>query len=391
MASHDDPTLGFGTRAIHAGQAPDPTTGAVMTPIYYTSTYAQASPGEHKGFEYSRTHNLTRFALEANLASLESGSAGLCFASGLAATSTLLQLFDTGSHVIACDDLYGGTFRLFDKVYRRFGFEFSYIDPVGGAAAVEAAIRPTTKLVWLETPTNPMLKLVDIAAVAEVCKKHKILLAVDNTFMTPFLQRPLELGADIVAHSMTKYLNGHSDVVGGALIVKDNELRDKLAFLQNAAGAVPSPMDSFLVMRGTKTLHIRMERHEANARALASWLEKHPQVERVIYPGLASHPQHDLARRQARGFGGMISFVLAGGLEASRKFLSATQIFTLAESLGGVESLVEHPAIMTHASVPAETRDKLGIADGFIRLSVGIEDVADQQADLERAFHAAKA
>jgi cystathionine gamma-lyase len=390
MASHDDPNLGFGTRAIHAGQQPDPTTGAVMTPVYYTSTYAQTAPGEHKGFEYSRTHNLTRFALEANLASLEGGTAGLCFASGLAATSTLLQMFDTGTHVVACDDLYGGTFRLFDKVYRRFGFEFSYVDPLAGAAAVEAAIRPNTKLVWVETPTNPMLKLVDIAAVAEVCKRRGVLLAVDNTFMTPFNQRPLELGADIVAHSMTKYLNGHSDVVGGALIVKDAGLRDRLAFLQNAAGAVPSPMDSFLVMRGTKTLHVRMERHEQNARTIAAWLAQHPQVEKVIYPGLESHPQHALARKQARGFGGMISFVLKGGLDESRRFLSACQIFTLAESLGGVESLIEHPAIMTHASVPAETRQKLGIVDGFIRLSVGIEDVSDLQGDLERAFHAAR-
>jgi len=390
MASHDDPTLGFGTRAIHAGQAPDPTTGAVMTPIYYTSTYAQQAPGVHKGFEYSRTHNLTRFALEANLASLEGGAGGLCFASGLAATSTLLQLFDAGTHVVACDDLYGGTFRLFDKVYRRLGFEFSYVDPIEGAAAVEAAIRPATRLVWLESPTNPMLKLVDIAAVARVCQRKGVVLAVDNTFMTPYFQRPLELGADIVAHSMTKYLNGHSDVVGGALIVKDRALRDRLAFLQNATGAVPSPMDSFLVMRGTKTLHVRMDRHEANARALASWLERHPQVERVIYPGLASHPQHALARTQATGFGGMISFVLAGGLDASRRFLSACQLFTLAESLGGVESLIEHPAIMTHASVPPERRAQLGIADGLIRLSVGIEDVADQQADLERSFKAAK-
>jgi len=390
MASHDDPTLGFGTRAIHAGQQPDPVTGAVMTPVYYTSTYAQTAPGEHKGFEYSRTHNLTRFALEANLASLEGGTAGLCFASGLAATSTLLQLFDSGTHVVACDDLYGGTFRLFDKVYRRFGFDFTYVDPLAGAAAVEAAIRPTTKLVWVETPTNPMLKLVDIAAVAEVCKRRGILLAVDNTFMTPFNQRPLELGADIVAHSMTKYLNGHSDVVGGALIVKDAGLRDRLAFLQNAAGAVPSPMDSFLVMRGTKTLHVRMERHEQNARTLATWLAQHPQVDKVIYPGLESHPQHALARTQARGFGGMISFVLKGGLDESRRFLSACQIFTLAESLGGVESLIEHPAIMTHASVPADTRQKLGIVDGFIRLSVGIEDVSDLQGDLERAFHAAR-
>ena len=390
MASHDDQTLGFGTRAIHAGQQPDPTTGAVMTPIYYTSTYAQTAPGVHKGFEYSRTHNLTRFALEANLASLEGGAGGLCFASGLAATSTLLQLFDAGTHVVACDDLYGGTFRLFDKVYRRLGFEFSYVDPIEGAAAVEAAIRPATRLVWLESPTNPMLKLVDIAAVARVCQRKGVVLAVDNTFMTPYFQRPLELGADIVAHSMTKYLNGHSDVVGGALIVKDRALRDRLAFLQNATGAVPSPMDSFLVMRGTKTLHVRMDRHEANARALASWLERHPQVERVIYPGLASHPQHALARTQATGFGGMISFVLAGGLDASRRFLSACQLFTLAESLGGVESLIEHPAIMTHASVPPERRAQLGIADGLIRLSVGIEDVADQQADLERSFKAAK-
>jgi cystathionine gamma-lyase len=390
MASHDDPTLGFGTRAIHAGQVPDATTGAVMTPIYYTSTYAQTAPGVHKGYEYSRTHNLTRFALEANLASLEGGTAGLCFASGLAATSTLLQLFDTGTHVIACDDLYGGTFRLFDKVYRRFGFEFSYVDPLDGAAGVEAAMRPATKLVWIETPTNPMLKIVDIAAVAKICKQRGVLLAVDNTFMTPFLQRPLELGADIVAHSMTKYLNGHSDVVAGALIVKDAALRDRLAFLQNAAGAVPSPMDSFLVMRGTKTLHVRMERHETNAHALANWLSRHPQVERIIYPGLESHPQHALARRQARGFGGMISFVLAGGLETSRRFLSACQIFTLAESLGGVESLIEHPAIMTHASVPADRRAQLGIADGFIRLSVGIEDLSDLQHDLDSAFRAAR-
>jgi cystathionine gamma-lyase len=361
-----------------------------MTPIYYTSTYAQSAPGVHKGYEYSRTHNLTRFALEANLASLEGGTGALCFASGLAATSTLLQLFDAGSHVVACDDLYGGTFRLFDKVYRRLGFEFTYIDPLRGADAVASAIKPTTRLVWVETPTNPMLKLVDIAAVSVACKQRGVLLAVDNTFLTPYFQRPLDLGADIVAHSMTKYLNGHSDVVGGALIVKDPALRDRLAFLQNAAGAVPSPMDSFLVLRGTKTLHVRMERHDSNARALASWLEHHPQVEKVIYPGLPSHPQHDLARRQARGFGGMISFVLAGGLDASRRFLSACQIFTLAESLGGVESLIEHPAIMTHASVPPDRRAQLGIADGFIRLSVGIEDLSDLQADLERAFHAAK-
>jgi len=381
---------GFGTRAIHAGQSPDPVTGAVMTPIYYTSTYAQTAPGVHKGYEYSRTHNLTRFALEANLASLEGGVGALCFASGLAATSTLLQLFDTGTHVVAGDDIYGGSFRLFDKVYKRLGFDFSYVDPAAGAKAVEAAITAKTKLVWLETPTNPMLKLADIAAVAAVCKAKGVLLAVDNTFMTPYFQRPLELGADIVAHSLTKYLNGHSDVVGGALIFKDAALRDRVAFLQNAAGAVPSPMDSFLVLRGTKTLHVRMERHEANARALAAWLESHAQVEKVYYPGLASHPQHDLAKRQMRGFGGMISFVLRGGLDHARRFLSACKIFTLAESLGGVESLVEHPAIMTHASVPAENRAKLGIVDGFIRLSVGIEDLADLKSDLESAFAAAK-
>jgi cystathionine gamma-lyase len=387
----DDDQAGFGTLAVHAGQSPDPVTGAVMTPIYYTSTYAQDAPGVHKGFEYSRTHNLTRFALEANLAALEGGKHGLCFASGLAATSTILQLLDAGAHVIAGDDLYGGTFRLFDKVYRRLGFEFSYVDPIGGAAAVEAAIRPSTKLVWVETPTNPMLKLIDVAAVADVCKRRGLLLAVDNTFMTPYLQRPLALGADVVVHSTTKYLNGHSDVVGGAIVVDDDDLRARLAFLQNAVGAVPSPMDSFLVLRGTKTLHVRMQRHEDNARALATWLAGHPQVERVIYPGLDSHPQHALARRQARGFGGMISFVLRGGLDDARRFLSACRIFTLAESLGGVESLIEHPAIMTHASVPADRRAALGIADGLIRLSVGIEDVDDLRGDLERAFAAAAA
>jgi cystathionine gamma-lyase len=381
---------GFGTRAIHAGQEPDPVTGAVMTPIYYTSTYAQSAPGEHKGYEYSRTHNRTRYALEANLAALEGGVGGLCFASGLAATATLLDAFDAGTHVIACDDLYGGTFRLFDKVFRRLGFEFTYVDPLGGAAAVEAAIRPNTKLVWIETPTNPMLKLVDIAAVAAVTKARGLVLAVDNTFMTPFLQRPLELGADVVAHSMTKYLNGHSDVVGGALIFKDTAMRDRVAFLQNAVGAVISPMDSFMVLRGTKTLHVRMERHESNARTLAAWLATHPQVDKVIYPGLESHPQHALAKKQQRGFGGMISFVLNGNLDSARRFLSTCQLFTLAESLGGVESLIEHPAIMTHASVPAENRAKLGIVDGFIRLSVGIEDVADLKSDLESAFAAAK-
>jgi len=379
----------FATLAIHAGQVPDPTTGAVMTPVYLTSTYVQDGPGEHKGFEYSRTHNLTRFALEANVAALEGGAHGLAFASGLAATATVLQLLDAGDHVIATDDMYGGTFRLFDKVFRRFGLEFSYVDPEGGGEAVAAAMRPSTKLCWVETPSNPMLKLCDIEAVAAVCKKRNVLLAVDNTFMTPYNQRPLELGADLVAHSTTKYLNGHSDVIGGMLVTSNAELHERLAFLQNAVGAVPSPMDSFLVLRGTKTLHVRMARHEQNAHALAEWLTGHDQVARVIYPGLASHPQHALAARQQAGFGGMISMDLRGDLEAARRFLKACRVFACAESLGGVESLIEHPAIMTHASVPAQTRRALGINDGFIRLSVGIEDLDDLRDDLEVAFRAA--
>ncbi len=382
--------VGFGTRAIHAGQRPDPVTGAVMTPIYLTSTYAQDGPGEHKGFEYSRTHNLTRFALEANIAALEGGAHGFAFASGLAATDTVLHLFDHGTHVVAADDLYGGTFRLFDKVYRRHGFDFSYVDPAAGAAAVAAAIRPATRLVWVETPSNPMLKICDLVEVAEVCRKNKVLLAVDNTFMTPFLQQPLALGADLVVHSTTKYLNGHSDVVGGAVVVNDPGLRERLAFLQNAVGAVPSPFDSFMVLRGIKTLHVRMARHDENAQALAAWLAGHRQVERVIYPGLTSHPQHQLARRQQRGFGGMMSFDLKGDLEAARRFLKACRVFACAESLGGVESLIEHPAIMTHASVPPDRRRALGITDGFIRLSVGIEDVDDLRGDLETAFAAAR-
>ena len=380
----------FETLAVHAGQSPEPTTGAVMTPVFLTSTYAQKGPGEHSGFEYSRTQNPTRFALEANLAALEGGAWGLAFNAGVAATTAVLSTLDAGDHVVAGDDIYGGTFRLFDKVFRRLGFEFTYVDPTAGGAAVEAAITAKTKLVWIETPTNPMLKLCDIAAVAAVCKKKGVLLAVDNTFMTPYLQRPLELGADIAAHSMTKYLNGHSDVVGGCLVFKDAELRDRVAFLQNAIGAQLGPMDCFMVLRGTKTLHVRMDRHEHNARALAEWLVRHPQVEQVYYPGLESHPQHALAKKQQRGFGGMISFVLKGGLDASRRFLSNCRIFTLAESLGGVESLIEHPAIMTHASIPADRRAALGIVDGFIRLSVGIEDLVDQQRDLERAFAAAK-
>ena len=386
MGSRD---LGFGSRAIHAGQEPEPTTGAVMTPIFLTSTYVQDGPGEHKGFEYSRTHNPTRFALEDNIAALEGGACGLAFASGSAATEAVMSLLSAGDHVIAGDDLYGGTFRLFDKVIRRRGIEFSYFDPADGAAAVEALIRPETRMVWIETPTNPLLKLCDIEAVAGVTRDREILLCVDNTFMTPYNQRPLELGADLVCHSTTKYLNGHSDVIGGAVVTSDREVHERLKFLQNAIGAVPSPLDSFLVLRGIKTLHVRMDRHEENARHLAEYLEGHERVERVIYPGLASHPQHQLARRQQRGFGGMISFDLEGDLEAARRFLKACRLFACAESLGGVESLIEHPAIMTHASIPPDRRRELGIGDAFIRLSVGIEDREDLVADLERAFAAA--
>ncbi len=385
----DEAKLAFNSRAVHAGQTPDPVTGAVMTPIYMTSTYAQNGPGEHKGFEYSRTHNLTRFALEANLASLEGGKYGFAFASGLAATDCVMHTLSAGDHVVAGDDLYGGSFRIFDKVYRRHGLEFTHVDPLD-LKALEAAIRPNTKLVWVESPSNPMLKLCDIAEVAKVCKRRGLKLVVDNTFMTPYNQRPLELGADVVVHSTTKYLNGHSDVVGGAIITSDDALKETIAFLQNAVGAVPSPMDCFLVLRGTKTLHVRMARHEENARALASYLAEHKQVAKVIYPGLPSHPQHGLAKKQQRGFGGMITFELRGDFEAARRFLKACRLFACAESLGGVESLIEHPAIMTHASVPAETRRNLGISDGLIRLSVGIEDVSDLQRDLEGAFAAAR-
>jgi len=380
----------FGTLAVHAGQRPDPVTGAVMTPVYYTSTYAQDGPGEHKGYEYSRTHNLTRFALEANLAALEGGAHGLAFASGCATTATVLHLLSAGDHVVAGDDLYGGTYRIFERVFRQQGISFSYVDPAAGPEAFAAAMTDRTRLVWVETPTNPMLKLCDLAGMARAVKDRRpdVVVAVDNTFMTPYFQRPLELGADLVVHSTTKYLNGHSDVVGGAAIMNDGALRDRLAFLQNAIGAVPSPMDAFLVLRGVKTLHVRMRRHDENARAIAAWLEGHARVARVIYPGLASHPQHELAQRQMRGFGGMISFVLDGDLAAARAFLKACRIFTCAESLGGVESLVEHPAIMTHASLPPDVREKLGIVDGFIRLSVGIEDAEDLVADLEQAFAA---
>ena len=377
---------GPGTLAIHAGQSPDPSTGAVMTPIYATSTYAQASPGVHQGFEYSRTHNPTRFAYERCVAGLEGGVRGFAFSSGLAATSTLLELLDSGDHVVAMDDLYGGTYRLYERVRRRSaGLDFSYVD-MTDLAAFEAALRPETKLVWIETPTNPLLKIVDIAAISAIAKKRGLLVAVDNTFASPILQRPLALGADIVMHSATKYLNGHSDMVGGMLVVGDEALGEKLAFLQNSVGAVQGPFDSFLALRGLKTLHLRMRAHCANAQALAEWLQGHPGVERVIYPGLSSHPHHALAARQMDGFGGMVSVNLKGGFDAAKRFCERTQLFTLAESLGGVESLVNHPAVMTHASVPAERRAQLGIGDNLVRLSVGVEDVADLRADLEAAL-----
>jgi cystathionine gamma-lyase len=386
------PAPRFETLAIHAGQPPEPVTGAVMTPVFLTSTYAQDGPGAHKGFEYSRTQNPTRFALEANLAALEGGAWGLAFNAGLAASTAVMSLLDAGDHVVAGDDLYGGTFRLFDKVFRRLGLTFSYVD-ARDPRAVAAAIGPRTKLAWLETPTNPMLRLCDIAAIAKVCRPRGVVVAVDNTFMTPYFQRPLALGADLVVHSTTKYLNGHSDVVGGAILGNAPALRARLAFLQNAMGGSQAAFDSFLVMRGTKTLPVRMDRHARNALAVARWLEARPEVERVFYPGLRSHPQHALARRQMSGFGGMVSFVLRGGggrgrstLARARAFLKALRVFTCAESLGGVESLAEHPAIMTHASIPPDRRRALGIDDGLIRLSVGIEHVDDLLSDLAQAL-----
>ncbi|MCR4322251.1 MAG: cystathionine gamma-synthase [Candidatus Brocadiaceae bacterium] len=375
----------FETRAIHAGCEPDSGTGAIMTPIFQTSTYVQESPGKHKGYDYSRTHNPTRTALEKNIASLEEGNYGLAFSSGLSAILAVTQLLNAGDHVICCDDVYGGTFRLFDKVLKRYALESDFID-LTNPQALERYIKGNTKLVWLESPSNPLLKLIDIEAIARIAKKKNILVAVDNTFATPFFQRPLKLEADIVMHSTTKYLNGHSDVIGGALVMNDKELYDKLQFLQNAVGAVPGPFDCFLVLRGIKTLAIRMERHEQNAIQIAQFLENHPKVRRVIYPGLKSHPQHELARKQMSGFGGIITFFIKGGLEAARRFLERVKVFSLAESLGGVESLIEHPAIMTHASLPKEVRDKIGISDELIRVSVGIENVDDLINDIENAL-----
>jgi cystathionine gamma-lyase len=378
---------GLGTLAIHGGQVPDPSTGAVMPPIYATSTYAQSSPGVHQGFEYSRTHNPTRFAYERCVAALEGGTRGFAFASGMAATSTLLELLDSGSHVVAMDDLYGGSYRLFERVRRRSaGLDFSFVD-LTDPAAFEAAIRADTRMVWIETPTNPMLKIVDLQAICAIARKRGLLSVVDNTFASPILQRPLEHGADIVMHSATKYLNGHSDMVGGMVVVGDNaELAEQLAFLQNSIGAVQGPFDSFLALRGLKTLHLRMKAHCEDAQALAEWLQSHPTVEAVIYPGLASHPHHALAARQMDGFGGMLSVRLKGGLDGAKHFCERLKLFTLAESLGGVESLANHPASMTHASIPSARRAELGIADDLVRLSVGVETLADLRADLEGAL-----
>ena len=385
--NNKDRKLGLGTVAIHGGQSPDPTTGAVMPPIYATSTYAQSSPGEHQGFEYSRSHNPTRFAYERCIAALEGGTRGYAFASGLAATSTVLEMLDSGSHVIAMDDVYGGTYRLFERVRRRSaGLDFSWVD-LSDVAAFEAAIKPNTKLVWIETPTNPLLKLVDIAQIAAIARKHGLIVAVDNTFSSPILQRPLELGAHLVMHSATKYLNGHSDMVGGIVVVgEDSEIAEKMTFLQNAVGGVQGPFDSFLALRGLKTLHLRMKAHCENALALAEWLQQHPAVEKTIYPGLKSHPQHELAKRQMPGFGGMVSVYLKGGLDAARAMMERCAYFTIAESLGGVESLINHPALMTHASIPPERRSALGISDGLVRLSVGVESLSDLQSDLEYAL-----
>jgi cystathionine gamma-lyase len=379
--------LRFATRAIHAGQSPDPSTGAVMPPIYVTSTYAQSSPGVHKGYDYSRTRNPTRGAWERCIADLESGIRGFAFASGMAATSTLLELLDAGSHIVATDDLYGGSFRLFERVRRRTaGHDFSFVD-LSNEAALMAAIRPTTKMLWVETPTNPLLRLVDIAKVASIAKSRGIITIVDNTFASPWVQRPLELGADIVMHSATKYLNGHSDMLGGIAVTANAELAERIAFLHNATGAVSGPFDSFLALRGLKTLPLRMRQTSENAMAIAQWLENHPRVSRVLYPGLASHPQHQLAKRQMQnGFSGIVTFTIKGDIEAARRFLERCRIFTLAESLGGVESLVDHPALMTHASIPPDQRKALGIDDGLIRLSVGIEDVSDLIDDLNEAL-----
>ncbi len=395
--SHDDTRQrhAFGTRVIHAGQSPDPSTGAVMPPIYATSTYVQSSPGVHKGLDYGRSHNPTRFALERCIADLESGVRAFAFASGLAAIATVLELLDAGAHIVAGDDLYGGTYRLLERVRTRSaGLSVSYVD-LSGPQALEAAIRPETRMVLVESPTNPLLRLVDLDALASIARRHELISVSDNTFATPWVQRPIELGFDIVVHSTTKYLNGHSDIIGGVAIVagddRNAENAERLGFLQNAVGAIAGPFDSFLALRGVKTLDVRMQRHCENAMELAAWLERQPGVRRVRYPGLASHAQHALARKQMRGFGGMVSIELDTDLAGTRRFLEACSIFTLAESLGGVESLIEHPAIMTHATIPAEQRARIGIGDSLVRLSVGIEDVDDLRADLTEALAAMRA
>lgn len=385
--SDSNRSLGFATRCIHAGQSPDPSTGAVMPPIYTTSTYAQSSPGVHKGYDYSRTRNPTRGAYERCIADLEGGVRGFAFASGMAATSTVIELLDAGSHIVATDDLYGGTFRLFERVRRRTAhLDITFAD-LSSAEALAAAVRPETKMIWIETPTNPTLRLVDIAQVAEFARKRGILTVVDNTFASPWVQRPIELGADLVVHSATKYLNGHSDMVGGVAVAANEELADKVGFLQNAIGAIAGPFDSFLALRGLKTLPLRMRQASESSLQIAQWLEKHPKVARVLYPGLKSHPQYELAKRQMKnGSSGIVTFFVKGGLDETRTFLERLRIFTIAESLGGVESLVDHPGLMTHASIPADKRKALGIDDSLVRLSVGIEDTEDLIADLGEAL-----
>ena len=378
-------TAGFSTRAIHAGQEPDPSTGAVTVPIYQTSTFAQEAIGKHRGYEYARTGNPTRAALEQCIAALEGGRHGLAFASGMAAESAVMQLLKPGDHTVAMNDLYGGTYRLFRRVLEPLGLSFSFVDG-SELSAVEQALGERTRMVWIESPTNPLLKLVDIEAVAKLAHRREAIVVVDNTFMSPYFQRPLALGADIVVHSATKYLGGHSDLIGGTVVLNRDDLFERLAFLQNAVGGVPGPMDAWLVLRGLKTLAVRMREHDRNAREVASFLTKHARVARVFYPGLPDHPQRELAKRQMSGFGGMISFEVKGDLEAARRVVERTQLFTLAESLGGVESLIELPALMTHASIPAETRKAHGVSDGLIRISVGLEDAADLISDLDRAL-----
>lgn len=375
----------FSTKAIHAGQEPDPTTGAIMTPIFQTSTYAQAGIGEHKGYEYARTGNPTRTALEKCLAALENGTYGLAFASGMAAESAVLSLLKAGDSIISCDDLYGGTYRIFERINRQYNIETSYVT-VGNIAEYEQAIRPNTKMIWLETPTNPLLRLVDIRAVAEIAHKHHILLVVDNTFSSPYFQQPLDLGADIVVHSTTKYINGHSDVIGGVLVMNDETVYEAIQFYQNAAGGVPGPFDAWLTLRGIKTLAVRMRQHEENARSVAGFLAEHPRVEKVYYPGLPFHPDHELAKKQMSGFGGMVSFQFKGNMADVDRVIRRLKVFTFAESLGGVESLVCHPATMTHGSIPKEIRESRGLTDTLLRLSIGIEDIEDILADLDQAL-----